>query len=155
MVIFIASVLAAADQFIKYIVINNLKPVKSVSIIDNFLRFTYVENRGAAFGILQDSQGLFIIMTVILLIVFIYSLFIRKLKPPLFMVASALIIGGGLGNLIDRIYLGYVVDYIELSFFPPVFNFADICVCIGAVVLIIYLFLEQNEISNSKVNEVK
>lgn len=155
MVIFIASVLAAADQFIKHIVINNLKHFKSVSIIDNFLRFTYVENRGAAFGILQNSHGLFIIMTVILLIVFIYSLFIRKLKSPLFMVASTLIIGGGLGNLIDRIYLGYVVDYIELSFFPPVFNFADICVCIGAIVLIIYLFLEQNEISNSKVNEVK
>lgn len=150
---FIAAVLIVViDQLLKLLVVNTIKTGGSVEILGGLVNFQYVENRGMAFGMLKDCRWIFIIFTVIVVIgVIIYMV---KIKPQSkFLLASlALILGGGVGNLIDRIFLGYVVDYIQLSFFSPVCNFADYCITIGTVLLIIYIlfFSPINEKDNNK-----
>ncbi len=137
-----AAVLVIIDQVIKYFVVENLAPSGSVSVIDNLFSLTYVENRGVAFGMFQNHVWLFAILTILLIAVFIWLILSKKLEGKLFITAAALMIGGGIGNLIDRIWRGFVVDYLSLSFFSPVCNFADYCITIGAVLfVIVILFL--------------
>lgn len=135
----LALVIALVDQIIKYFVIHNLRPVHSVTAIPHILDFTYVENRGVAFGMFKDNRWIFIIFTSIVLLVFIFLLMKYGKTSKLFSVAAMLVIGGGIGNLVDRIVFGFVVDYLSLSFFPPVCNFADYCITAGTVLLVIYL----------------
>ena len=142
--------LIVIDQVTKLLTINYLLPVNSVEIIKNILSFTYVENRGAAFGIMQNSRIFFLIFTVILIgAIIIYTI---KTKPQnkLYLVSTSLIIAGGMGNFIDRLFRGYVVDMIEVTFIEyPVFNFADICVVIGAILFCIYMFFDKSEKSEN------
>lgn len=127
------------DYIIKILVINNLKPISSLEIIPGLFSLNYVENKGAAFGMLANARWIFIVFTIAVIIFLIIFLFLKKPTSKLLNVAFILIIGGGIGNLIDRIFYGYVVDYLSISFFPPVCNFADYCVTIGAFLLVIYL----------------
>lgn len=140
----VAAVIAIADQIIKYFVFSNLKPIGAVSVIDNLLSLTYVENRGVAFGMFSDMRWLFIALTIVVIALVIIIMFYKKPSSKLFYVSSALIIGGGIGNLIDRIRLGYVIDYLSVSFFPPVCNFADYCITVGTVLLVIYVLFCTN-----------
>lgn len=149
----LAAVIAIIDQVIKYFVINDLKPIQTVEVIPNLFSLTYVENRGAAFGMLENARWIFIIFTVVVTIVFIYIVLSRKIQSKLFSVSSVLIIGGGVGNLIDRIFLGYVVDYLSLSFFPPVCNFADYCITVGVVLLAIYILFFYSKDALKKENQ--
>ena len=110
-----------------------------VDIIPNFLNVTYAENRGAAFGMLKDQQWFFILFTLSVIAVFIYLIECKKISNKLFLASATLLISGGFGNLIDRIYRGYVVDYLKFSIFPTVCNFADICIVVGTVILGIYI----------------
>lgn len=152
LVFVLAAVSVVIDQLIKYFVVEYLAPVGSVSVIDNLFSLVYVENRGAAFGIMQNQVWFFAVLTLVLLGVFIYLLVSKKIEGKLFTAATVLIIGGGIGNLIDRIFRGFVVDYISLSFFPPVCNFADYCVVIGAILFIICLFRQTDDKSKIKTN---
>ena len=139
-IVFIAAAfLAAADQLFKILVTNTLKPDKSVSIPGGLVNFQYLENRGMAFGMLKDFRWIFIVFTLAVIIGIV--VYLAKVKPTnkLLLTALALVTGGGIGNLIDRIFLGYVVDYIQLSFFQPVCNFADYCITFGTVLLLIYI----------------
>lgn len=136
----VSVVLAAVDQLIKYFVLQDLKPVGSVSVIDNVFSLVYVENRGIAFGMFQNRAWIFAIFTVALTAVFIWLIVKKKLTGKLFYISSALIIGGGIGNFIDRVFRGYVIDYLALSFFPPVCNFADYCITIGAFLLLLVVW---------------
>ena len=129
--------------------VGNLKSVENIAVIDNLLYFTYLENRGAAFGIFSNQRWLFIIATVLAIILLVYLVFVKKFQSKIFNISVALIIGGGVGNLIDRIFLGYVVDYIQISFFPPVCNFADYCITAGTIILIIWLFFCYDKNKNS------
>lgn len=149
----IGLILAVADQVIKYFVSVNLKPVGSVTVIDNILDFTYVENRGVAFGMFSGMRWIFIVLTVLLICLIIFYMFKKKPQSKLFYVCTALIVGGGIGNLIDRIFYGYVIDYISLSFFEPVCNFADYCITVGTVLLVVYVLFFTNE--TKKQNKVK
>lgn len=135
----IAFLIAFIDQIIKLVVTNFIKPLGTLNVIPNVLNFTYAENTGAAFGILKNHRYFFIIMSIILIAAFLYFIVFKKVNDKFFMVAATLILGGGIGNFIDRIFLGYVVDYIELSFFKPICNFADYCISIGSFLLIIYI----------------
>lgn len=135
----LAAAVAAIDQIIKYFIVIYLKPVSTVEVIPNLFSLKYVENRGAAFGILSDARWLFIAFTIIITIILIAIVFSGRIKSKLFSVSAILIIGGGVGNLIDRIFLGYVIDYLSVDFFPPVCNFADYCVTVGAILLVIYV----------------
>ena len=138
-VLILSILLAAADYAIKMLVINNLKPVGTVEVIPGFFSLKYVENKGAAFGMLSNARWVFIVFTIVIILVLIYIMFKKKISSKLFNFAAILIIGGGIGNLIDRIFYGYVVDYLSISFFPPVCNFADYCITVGAVLMVIYL----------------
>ncbi|WP_440448217.1 signal peptidase II [Ruminococcus sp.] len=131
--------LAAIDQVIKFFVNTNLKEVGSVSVIDNLLSFTYVENNGVAFGSFAGNRWIFVVLTTALIAAILIYMFKKKPKSKLFYASVALGIGGGIGNLRDRIFYGYGIDYISLSFFPPVCNFADYCITVGTVLLMIYV----------------
>lgn len=148
--ILFGALIAIADQVIKYFVASYLQPVGSVVVIDNFFKLTYVENRGVAFGMFSDMKWLFIILTSILLIIIIYIMFKKKPHNKVFYISASLIIGGGIGNLIDRIFYGYVIDYLSISFFPPVCNFADYCITAGTVLFIVYILFFSNFVSSDK-----
>jgi len=132
----ISAGLVAVDYFIKHI-----------DLIPKVLSLHYHQNYGAAFGILQEKRIFLVGFTSILIIGFIVALLLKKVKGPLLCSSFSLIIAGGIGNLIDRIRLGYVIDYIyfePINF--PIFNFADCCVVIGTGLLIIYiLFFEEKQ----------
>lgn len=146
----IGALIAIIDQVIKLLVVNYLKPVGTVNVIGDVFKLTYVENRGVAFGMFQGMQWVFVIITVIMLAVVVYLMYKRRPKNKFFYVISALIIGGGIGNLIDRVFYGYVIDYLSLSFFPPVCNFADYCITIGVFLFAIYLLFFSESFKKKK-----
>jgi signal peptidase II len=141
----LSAVLVAVDQVIKYFVASYLPSLGRVTAVPHILDLTYVENRGVAFGMFKDMRWLFVIFTVIVICVLLYIVIFKNIKSKLFYVASAMIIGGGIGNLIDRLFYGYVIDYLQLSFFSPVCNFADYCITIGTVLLVVYLLFFSTE----------
>jgi signal peptidase II len=152
----LSAALVAADQVIKMLVMQNLKPVGKITAIHGFLDFFYLENRGAAFGILQNQRWFFIVIIILISAAIIIALFTYHNHEFFSYAASVLIIGGGIGNLIDRIFRGYVIDYISVSFFPPIFNFADCCVTVGTVFLIIHiLFFAEKDQNVEKVLRTK
>lgn len=151
----VGAVLVIIDQIIKYFVSAYLQPVGSVSVIDNIFSLTYVENKGVAFGMFSDMRWIFVALTSILLVIIIFYMFKKRPKGKFFYVCAALIIGGGIGNLIDRIFYGYVIDYLSLSFFPPVCNFADYCITAGTIMLVIYLLFFSDLLDSSKKAKMK
>lgn len=137
------------DQITKYFAVMNLKFVNSKVIIKNFLEFTYVENRGAAFGIMQGRKIFFVLITLAAIGYILFFLF-KKSSRLSFMtkLALSLILSGALGNFFDRLRLSYVVDFIFLRFWGlydfPVFNIADIAIVVGgALLLILGIFLGE------------
>lgn len=112
------------------------------------LNLTYLENRGAAFGILQDNRIFFILLTIVIVAGLIYF-FIKNYKtnPQILNIALAFVISGAIGNFYDRLIQGYVVDFLEFAFVKfPVFNVADIFVTVGSFLIIIYLlFFEESK----------
>ncbi len=134
--------LVGVDQLIKYFVVLYLKPVTSVEIIKGVLNFTYVENTGAAFGSFSAYTAALTVVSLGLLAVTVYFLITKKSGSRFADACLILMISGGIGNIIDRIRLHYVVDFIEPVFVDfAVFNFADCLVTVGAFALIIYLFV--------------
>lgn len=107
-------------------------------VIPNWLEFIYHENTGAAFGILQNATWLFVLTTSILCIAIIVLLFKYKHHTAITYICTVLIVAGGLGNLIDRVKLGYVIDFIHVLFFDYIFNFADCMVVVGVILFGIY-----------------
>lgn len=136
-----AALLVVIDQLIKVWALNQLAPVYTMQVIPGILNFTYVENYGAAFGILQQKTFFLIGLTGIVLIAGIILLVMQKFRHPLMIISLMLLIGGGAGNLVDRIFRKFVVDFIDITplFNFPVFNFADCCVVIGTILLFIYV----------------
>ena len=135
----IAALIVFIDQLIKYFVALYLTQAGTVTAVPYILDLTYVENRGVAFGMFKDMRWIFVVFTAIIILVLLYIIIFKGIKSKLFLVSSALIIGGGIGNLIDRIFYGYVIDYLQLSFFSPVCNFADYAITVGTILLVIYL----------------
>lgn len=131
--------IAALDLLLKLLIkikINNLDGLK---IFNGAINILYLENKGAAFGILAQNKLFLIFMSSIFTITLIYVFLNKNINNKILLTSLALIIGGGLGNLINRAWLGYVIDYIKLSFFEPVFNFADCCLTLGALGMIFYI----------------
>lgn len=132
----------AADQGTKFLAVHYLKPLGTVPLIDHILHLTYAENTGAAFSMLEGGRWLFLLLTPVMLAAFGYLLFSGRIKTFPGEVAVVCIITGGLGNFIDRILNGFVVDmiyFVPINF--PVFNVADIFITCGVIVfLFLYLF---------------
>lgn len=134
----------AIDLITKLMVIKYFRVGISVSIIDGILDFTYVRNPGAAFGIFKNNTAALAILSIVILAGIAAAMIKFKPKGELVKMAVCMISAGAVGNLIDRIRLGYVVDFIDVNFFNfPVFNVADCFVCIGALMLALYLLLAK------------
>ncbi len=135
------------DQLTKVWVVAALKPVGSVWIWENVLRFTYVENTGAAFGILTEHRWVFLVFSVAA-IGGIAAYLIARRPKGLGAAALVMIAGGGVGNMIDRLRLGYVVDFMDVTCIPGwkfVFNAADTFVCVGCGLLFLALILAERK----------
>lgn len=140
-------VILLVDFYTKYIVRNDVRFIKGVPIIPNLLRLIYVKNEGAAFSMLSGYRIALIIISSLAIILGIYAITRLYRNNKIIFLAVSMVIAGGIGNLIDRIFFGFVTDMISLSFFPPVFNVADISVTLGCIILIIYIiaFDSSNE----------
>lgn len=151
-----AAIIVFIDQISKQLIVNNLKTEgNSVTVINGLLDFTLSYNDGMAFGLGSSVfRWVFVAIMVIVGGILIYLMFNPKYSSPLFLVASALVIGGGIGNAIDRILYGYVVDFLALSFFPPICNIADYAITVGTVLLLIYVIFIYGKSDRKKtVNE--
>ena len=136
----------ALDQISKQLVLHLLYGGQ-VEIIPGVLNFTYVENRGMAFGLLADHRWIFLVASVVGIALVAFYLF-KFTKRPVSRIALAMIVGGGIGNMIDRVRLGFVVDFIDFcafDFWVWVFNIADAAVCVGAALFVLDLILELVE----------
>lgn len=139
--------LTALDQWFKYLAVAHLKDQPPFVIVDGVFELHYSENTGAAFGILQDHRWVFISVTIIVMAFLLVLLMSGKFRQyTLLNISGILIVAGGIGNLIDRIFNGYVVDFLYFKLINfPIFNFADCCVVIGAVTLLIFFFFFYDE----------
>jgi len=141
----IIAVSVAADQLIKMWALESLAPVGTIQFIPGLLKWTYVENRGAAFGMFAGQRWILSAVSIVIVLACIVLLVKKYFKTGLENVCVALIAGGGIGNLIDRISRGFVVDYIDINeLFPyPMFNLADCCVVVGAILLAVYIIIDD------------
>ena len=134
------------DQVSKLLALTFLQGSDSVIIINKVLRLTYVENRGAAFGMLDDKRWVFMLLSTVGILAMVVFLFKFAKGERLLSMSLAFVIGGGIGNMIDRIFLGFVVDFIDFYAFPNawvwVFNVADSFVCVGAGLMMLYIVLD-------------
>jgi signal peptidase II len=138
------------DQLTKYLSVKYLMPKGTVPIIEGALHLTYVENRGAAFGMLSSHRYVFMIISVLLIIAVGVYLF-TNVENKKIGVALAMILSGGVGNMIDRIAVGYVVDFIDFRLINfAVFNGADSFVCVGAALLTLFLIMDIVKSSKEK-----
>lgn len=139
------------DQLIKTIVINNMNLFDSINIINNFFSVTYVRNTGAAWSILSGNV-FFLILISIIALVLIYIYFIKNKKlTKLENISYGLLIGGILGNLIDRIIHGYVIDYLDfkiINYDFPIFNIADISIVVSIILIGITLLVGDENARN-------
>jgi signal peptidase II len=134
----VASLVFAADFFIKrYLLFNH--SFESIPVIKNILHLTVVFNKGAAFGILKGQTSLLIYTGIIFLLVFLFAVISEQKKNKIFLIAWGLIVGGALSNLYDRVFLGFVVDYIDFRVWP-VFNLSDSAISVGAFFLLLNEF---------------
>lgn len=139
----VIAVLTAADQLIKYFVVTYLKPIGEKLVIPGVLRFTYVENDGAMMGLFGGKAQVMMWITVVIIAVLLVILLLKKIKFGFNYCCLVAIIAGGIGNLIDRFRLGFVVDYIDVLFVKfYVFNFADCLITVGAFLIIGYQIYE-------------
>lgn len=135
--------LVVASQIINIVVENNIYE-NSVTVIDNVLKFTYVENTGGAFGVGQNDTLTFVVISILVLAIILHFIISQKDRiDRKTLISVSLIISGGASNLIDRIFRGFVLDYIDISPLVkfPVFNLADTFVFIGWVMLVISIFI--------------
>ena len=139
-----AAALIGIDQAIKLWATNVLQPIGAMPLIPHVVELRFVLNQGMAFSLLSGKQLFLIIATSAALLAVAYGLFFRSRGRYLQQAALLLILAGGIGNLIDRVLNGEVVDYINLLFMQfAVFNFADICVCVGVALWVLVIFLDE------------
>ncbi len=135
------------DQFTKYLAVVNLKPISTKPLIQDAFHFTYVENSGAAFSIMKGKQTFLVLFTSFAMAaLFIYL--VKLTKNPnssvLIKISVALLIGGGIGNLIDRVKCGYVVDFIDVRLINfAVFNMADVFVVVAVIIMLFSVIIEK------------
>ncbi|MFZ7103144.1 MAG: signal peptidase II [Peptococcaceae bacterium] len=140
-----ALIIVIFDQTTKYLIKNNLSLYESIPVIPNIFHITYIENPGAAFGLLANQRIFFILITIIIIIGVLY--FYRQLKKGRFLliIALGMVIGGALGNLIDRLRIGTVTDFFDFRIWP-VFNIADSAIVIGMIYISYQLLFHGEEI---------
>lgn len=137
--ILLAVALVALDQFFKFLAVQQLKGAQAVTVIPHIIGFRYAENTGAAFSMFSGKVDFLIIVTAVALVAIAYAVIAKKFTDKIEEFCFVLIFAGGVGNLIDRVVQGKVVDYLEFLFIEfPIFNFADILVCFGVGLFAVY-----------------
>ncbi|WP_102347007.1 signal peptidase II [Bacillus sp. Marseille-P3661] len=147
---FIALVVIIIDQWSKWLVVKRMEIGESIPVIDQFFYLTSHRNRGAAWGILQGQMWFFYIITIIVIGFVVYYIWKLARKQPLLGWALGLILGGAIGNFIDRLFRKEVVDffdfYLNFGFFTynyPIFNIADSALFLGVIIILIQTLLES------------
>lgn len=134
------------DQWTKWLIVNKMDIQESIPIIDNFFYITSHRNAGAAWGILQGQMGLFYFITIVVVIGLVYLLHKYGHESKLMAISLSLFLAGAVGNFIDRLLQQSVVDFLDFYIFTynyPIFNIADSALVIGAIMMVIAMFLEE------------
>lgn len=157
-IILISVILAGVglDQLTKLLVLKFMELYESVAIIPNVLHITYIQNKGAAFGMLSNHRWVFMVLSTVAIIGVSIYLFRFCKERMMLQIGLALIVSGGIGNMIDRIAYGYVVDMIDFcpfDFWMWIFNVADACVCVGAGIVLLGIVLDIVKEVKAKKNE--
>lgn len=153
--LFFSFILIIIDQILKVIAVKSLSAVGSIPFIPHLLQFTYVENYGAAFGIFKGKTFFLVGFTSIIIFGMILAIIFKKITGNFLIFSVSLVCAGGIGNLIDRIFRGFVVDYLDISplFNFAVFNFADCCVVIGTLLIMIDILFLQKDNKEKIIND--
>ncbi len=137
-----AAIIIIVDQITKYLVSSLMHTGQSITVINNFFYITYVRNPGAAFGIFPYQTAFFIVITLLVVVLIIHYYRILSDDHKWLRFSLALQLGGAFGNLIDRIRGGYVIDFINFTVWPPVFNLADSAIVIGIGIFLISFWFD-------------
>lgn len=138
-----AVLIFALDQGSKILIRSRMMPGDQFSVIHGLLSIHYIQNQGAAFGILSSSGHLLETIPIVVIIAVLIVVLINKYMHPFCKYALILIAVGGLGNLTDRVLFGKVTDMISISFFPPIFNVADIAITAGCIMIAVYVLFGE------------
>jgi signal peptidase II len=150
--VLIAVTIIIVERVVKFYITENLRIGESIPVIGRFLMITRTENVGAGFGVLQGQNVLFIAAACVVLVLILYF-YNQIIYERLLVFAFAFITGGTVGNMMDRLFFGHVIDYVDLAFWPT-FNLSDVALTIGAVLLLIYLYLWQQKPEKEKARYV-
>lgn len=161
----VIAVVVALDQLTKLIVMNSMELFESIEVIPGVFRFTYILNDGMAFGLLDDKRWIFLLVSTLAIVAILYYMWKYRPDNKLALWGMSLVIGGGIGNMIDRLFYGEsfangaVVDFIDFCAFPNVwkyiFNVADACVCVGAGIIMLYLIMDIARTSKEEKNKAE
>lgn len=149
--IIISIILLCIDQISKLLVVNLLTKTDSITIIKNFFYLTYINNDGAAFSILVGKRIFLILIAVLVIVMLIRCIKKNNIQNKLELVSISLIIGGSLGNLMDRVVRGYVIDFLDFKLFNynfPIFNLADTFIVIGVFLLLLKEIRKENNLDS-------
>lgn len=146
----VSAALAAVDQLTKWLAVTYLQPVGSVPLLKfgetEWLNLTYCENTGMSFSLLEGQRLLLTVLPLLLIALIEWYIFSGRADTKAKLFSLATVAGGGLGNLIDRVFMGYVVDFIDVRIIRfAIFNFADICAVCGGIVFAVLIFLEDKK----------
>lgn len=147
-IVLIAVISVILDQIVKYLIISKCTLYKKNPVIDGFFNITYVQNRGAAWGILNNNIILLVVITVLALGLICSFIFKESNIKKLDIVLYGMLLGGIIGNFIDRIFRGYVIDFLDFIIFGydfPVFNIADMLIVISVGIMIVTYWRSRNE----------
>ena len=147
----ISALLVGLDQWSKYLTVQNISLGETKEFIPGFLSLTHLRNTGAAWSLLEGKMIFFYVITVIVSVVIIY-LFIKNYKKSIwYSVGLSFVLAGAIGNFIDRVRLGYVVDMLQTDFMNfPIFNVADSTLVVGVICIFIYLILDEKAAKEGK-----
>lgn len=143
--IFVVILIIVFDQLSKWLVVTNMELHQSIPIVDGWLHITSTRNKGAAFSLLENQLWFFIIIALIAVSLLSYLIYRFRREDKFLGYVFAFILGGAVGNLIDRILTGEVIDFIDFAIINfPIFNIADIAITVGTALLIIYVLFNKN-----------
>ena len=146
--ILLAALMIALDQVVKYWALTSLQPQQTIPLLENVFHLTYVENRGAAFSLFAqfDSRWIFVALAVIVSVAIVVVLYKHLIQTSLGRWSLVLVAAGALGNAIDRVAHGFVVDLFDFRLIHfPVFNVADIFICVGGVLFVVYFLFQHKD----------
>lgn len=150
--IIIAIVSAVADQLIKLYINGSLKLYEERSFIPHVLSITHIRNSGAAWSIMEGRTWFLVLLPVLMIAAALWFMYRSRNGSRLALISLGLVVGGGIGNLIDRVRMHEVIDYLKCELFDfPIFNFADVCVVVGAIMFCVYMiFFDESDEKSKK-----